>query len=242
MTLVARHEARQRRRRRLRLVYVLASSPVMLALLVAAVLLLRPSVVMQGALDSFAANRFEASERESSTLLENNILEPYLPWFNRGDARAAQEQYTDAIDDFERALALAPDERQCDVRVNLALSWERLGDVYVTGGYFQGALLLYRQAAAVIAAGADCTPPDVAGEQLEAAKERVREKMDEAKRQRDAAEAAKAAEGQPGAESRQQKLEKLRQLGQQGAQEKANGDAEDRGDNGASSGYPDKPW
>jgi tetratricopeptide (TPR) repeat protein len=236
---LALHRRRERRRSRLRLVYLLGSLPVVLALLVLAALLIRPSVVTEDALGEFDAGRYESSAERSTTLLENNVLEPWLPWFNRGDARAAQEQYTDAIDDFERALALAPAERQCDVRVNLALSWERLGDIYVTGGFPQGAVLLYQQAAAVIAAGTDCEPPEPSGVQLEAAGARVQEKIEEAERQRDAQD---AQDGEEGPQTREEQLEKLEELGQRGAEDKAEGDAVERGEDGGSSGYSDKPW
>jgi tetratricopeptide (TPR) repeat protein len=234
----ARRRSNLRQARR-RLVYLLVSLPVVIALVVLAVALIRPSVVTQGALDAFDAGRYESSAEGSTSLLENNILEPWIPWFNRGDALAAQEQYTDAIDDFERALALAPADRACDVRVNLALSWERLGDIYIEGGFPQGAVLLYEQAAAVIAAGTDCEPPEPAGMQLDAAGPRVQEKIEEAERQRDAAD---AAEGDEGPQTREEQLEKLEELGRRGAEDKANGDAADRGEEGGSSGFTDKPW
>jgi tetratricopeptide (TPR) repeat protein len=233
------HRMLQRRRSRRRLVYLLASLPVVIALLVLAALLIRPAVVTEGALGEYDSGRYQASADRSTTLLENNILQPWLPWFNRGDALAAQEKYTDAIDDFERALALAPAERQCDVRVNLALSWERLGDIYVSGGFFQGAVLLYEQAAVVIAAGTDCEPPDPAGQQLAEAGPRVQEKIEQAERQRDAQD---ARDGEEGPQTREEQLEKLEELGQRGAEDKANGDAAERGEEGGSPRYSDKPW
>jgi tetratricopeptide (TPR) repeat protein len=228
-----------RRRRRRRLVYLLASLPVVIAMVVLAAVLIRPAFVMQGALADFDAGRYEASADEAGRMLENNVIEPYLPWFNRGDAHAAGELYTEAIDDFERALELAPEERKCDVRVNLALSWERLGDIYAAGGFFQGAVQLYQQAAAVIADGPECVPPEPSGEQLREADARVQEKLDQAQRRSDAAD---ALDGEDDAGGRQEQLDKLEQLGQQGAQEKADGDALERGDEGGSSGFTDKPW
>ncbi|MCU1544433.1 MAG: hypothetical protein JWM50_2298 [Microbacteriaceae bacterium] len=226
----------ERRRKRLRLAYLVGSLPIVAALLVLAVVLIRPAFVMHGALDLYDGGRYEASAEKAGTMLDDNVIEPYLPYFNRGDAKAAQELYTEAIDDFERALDLAPEERRCDVRVNLALGWERLGDIYAAGGYFQGAVLLYQQAAVVIADGEECVPPDLSGEQLQEAESRVQEKLDQADRQR---EATDAQGDDPG--GRQEQLDKLDQLGQQGAKEKADGDAADRGE-GRSSGSTEKPW
>jgi tetratricopeptide (TPR) repeat protein len=233
------HDDTARRRRRRRLVYLLGSLPVVIAMIVLAVVLIRPAFVMQGALSHYDAGRYEASADEAGRLLENNVIEPYLPWFNRGDANAAQELYTEAIDDFERALELAPKERKCDVRVNLALSWERLGDIYSAGGFPQGAVQLYQQAAAVIADGPECVPPEPSGEQLQEAERRVQEKLDQAQRRSDAAD---ALDGEDDAGGRQEQLDKLEQLGKQGAQEKADGDAQQRGDEDGSPGFTDKPW
>jgi tetratricopeptide (TPR) repeat protein len=228
----------ERSRRRRRLAYLLGSLPIVAALLVLAVVLIRPAFVMHGALDHYDAGRYEASADEAGTMLDNNVIEPYLAYFNRGDAKAALQLYTEAIDDFERALDLAPEERQCDVRVNLALGWERLGDIYASGGYFQGSVLLYQQSAAVIAEGGDCVPPEPSGEQLQEADARVQQKLEQAERQRDATDARDGDE--PG--GREEQLDRLEQLGQQGAKEKADGDAADRGEEGGSSGRTDKPW
>jgi tetratricopeptide (TPR) repeat protein len=226
------------RRRRRRWILLLATLPVVVALLLLAMRLMGLSLSNSVALGMFDDGRYEASAEQSTTLIDETLIEPYIPWFNRGNAYAAQEKYTDAIDDLERALELAPANRQCDVRVNLALSWELLGDVYVAGGYYQGAVLLYEAARAVIAAGDDCEPPEPSGEDLEAADDRIAGKIEAAERLRDFVE---AQEGTEAGGDLEQQLEELGQQEQQGAQERAEDDAFDRGDRGQS-GYPQKPW
>jgi len=227
---------RARRRRRAR--YLLWSLPVLVALVYVAVRLIGLQVVNQTAIDLYDAGAYGASEDRSTGLLDQTLIEPYLPWFNRGDARAAQEQYTDAIDDFERALALAPAERQCDVRVNLALSWEKLGDIYTAAGFPEGAKQLYAASLAVIAEGDDCVPPEPAGQDLAEAGPRVQAKIDQAEQQ---AEADGQAGGQPPGGVDEQ-LDQLGDKGQAGQQELQNGDSLDRGQDGGQPAYPAKPW
>jgi len=227
---------RARRRRRTR--YLLLSLPVMIALVYVAVRLIGLSLVNQTALDQFDAGAYAQSEEVSTGLLDQTLIEPYLPFFNRGDAKAAQEQYTDAIDDFERALELAPAERQCDVRVNLALSWERLGDVYAAAGFPDGAKQLYQAALAVIAEGDDCLPPEPAGLDLAQAGPRVQAKLDQAEQQAQAQDPG----GDDESGGLDQQLDELGQKGQAGEQELQNGDSLDRGEENGSPSIPAKPW
>ena len=229
-------EARSRRRRRAK--YLLLSLPVVVVLLYAATRLMGLSIVNGTALDLFDAARFEASAQKSTELQDENIVEPYLPWFNRGDAYAAQEKYTDAIDDFEKALELAPAERECDVRVNLALSWERLGDIYAVNGYPQGAVLLYQAAETVIGEGEDCEPPEPSGIDLQEAGPRIESKIEEAERQRDAADGPDG----DGPGNLDEQLDELGQKSEAGEQDKATQDAADRGEESQQSGPPAKPW
>ena len=227
---------RARRRRRTR--YLLWSLPVMIALVYVAVRLIGLSLVNQTALDLFDAGAYAQSEEVSTGLLDQTLIEPYLPFFNRGDAKAAQEQYTDAIDDFERALEFAPVERQCDVRVNLALSWERLGDVYAAAGFPDGAKQLYQAALAVIAEGDDCLPPEPAGLDLAQAGPRVQAKLDQAEQQAQAQDPG----GDDESGGLDQQLDELGQKGQAGEQELQNGDSLDRGEENGSPSIPAKPW
>ena len=236
MTTTHQLQARARRRRRAK--YLLWSLPVVVALVYVAVRLISLSVVNQTALELFDSGAYAQSEERSTSLLDQDIIEPYLPYFNRGDAKAAQEQYTEAIDDFERALELAPADRQCDVRVNLALSWERLGDIYAVNGYPQGAIQLYQAAKTVIAEGDDCVPPEPSGEDLQKAGPRVDAKIEQSERQRDAAD-GDTGDG-PG--TLEEQLDELGQKSEAGEQDKATQDSSDRGEQSQQSGPPAKPW
>jgi hypothetical protein len=101
------------RRRRVLMFWI--SLPVVLVVLVAAIKLLSLAPTAQLAIDAYDSGRYTSSQEISGSLLELNLVEPYLPYFNRGDAFAADQYYGPATDDFERALELAPEDRKCDV-------------------------------------------------------------------------------------------------------------------------------
>lgn len=214
----------------------------MIIVVVVAVKLIGLLVTNQVAITLYSTGDLEGSADQSTSLIEDpvtgKLIESWLPWFNRGDAKAAAGDFTPAIDDFEKALELAPGERECMVRVNLSLSWELLGDAYEQGGYHQGAVLLYEAAEAVIAeAGDRCSGPDEASQQLDEAGKRLAEKKKNAEQARDAEDAQ-----QPGGKTPEEKLEDLGDKGDASDKDKANGDSRDRGDQQGSDGLTEKPW
>lgn len=192
----------------------------------------------QNAIDDYNDGLYVASEEASSSLLFLNVVETYLPYFNRGDAYAADEYYGPATDDFEIALEKAPMEKKCDVRLNLALAWERFGDIYVQLGYYQGAVLLYEASQKVLDdAGAECDPPPNQ-EQLTESKDRVQQKKDDAQQQRDQQQPPQESDEQG---EQEQQLQQLEEQQQEAAQEKADQDSGDRGEESGGY-YTDKPW
>ncbi len=224
------------RRRRILMFWI--SLPVVLFVLVAAVKLLSLAPTAQLAIDAYDQGHYATSENISGSLLDVNIVEPYLPYFNRGDAFAADQHYGPATDDFEKALELAPENRRCDVRLNLALTWERFGDIYVANGFYQGAVLLYKASQAVLdAAGPECDPPQKQ-QQLDDSKERVRQKIQQAENLRDAQQTG-GGNGQPN--NQEQNLKDLQNLQGQADQVKADDLAKDRGQTGGGNSV-DKPW
>jgi hypothetical protein len=192
----------------------------------------------QNAIDAYDQGDYAGSEEASASLLFLNVAEPYLPYFDRGDAYAADAYYGPATDDFEKALELAPMEKKCDVRLNLALTWERFGDVYVQLGYYQGAALLYEASQAVLDdAGEECDPPPNQDE-LNESKDRVEQKKQAAENQRDQQEQPQEGDGKT---AQEQQLDELEKQQQQAAQEKADQEAGDRGEESGGY-YTDKPW
>jgi tetratricopeptide (TPR) repeat protein len=220
------------RQRGLRRILLIASAPVVLFALVVVIWLLRPGIVLGGALDAFERGQFAESESSAGELVDQFIVEPWIPYFDRGDALVAQGEYIDAIDDFEKALELAPQDRRCMVRGNLARSWEALADQYEEAGFHEGAAQLYEAAKQVIADGAkECSGDDGLsglGEELEQKQQQAEQNSD-----------GEGTDG--GSESDQDKLDELGQKDREGAQERGESDSRDGGD-GTGGGGTDRPW
>lgn len=193
----------------------------------------------QTAISQYDDGFYVASEETSSSLLFLNVVEPYLPYFNRGTAYAADEYYGRATDDFEKALELAPQERKCMVRLSLALAWERFGDIYVQLGYYQGAVLLYEASQKVMDDAGDECQSQQDQQDMDDSKDRVGQKKQDAESQRDQQE--QQPQEQDGQSKQDQQLEQLEQQQQDAAQEKADQDAEQRGEESGGY-YVDKPW
>ncbi|BCW36563.1 hypothetical protein StoSoilA2_26190 [Arthrobacter sp. StoSoilA2] len=231
----------RRRRRRLAL---WSAPPALLTLAVAAKLL---SV---GALGGDAAHAFETADqdraaRAASWLHVANLVEPHKAFFASGDAHVLAGDFTAARKDFEAALDAGAGEDECQVRVNLVLSVEKLGDAALSAGNQQMAATLFREALDLI----DSSPSQCAqegpgnssgeGRALDSAADRLKAKI--------AADSDGRAGGKPAKDTppdqQQEQLQKLGQNAQQAQRERAEGQQREeylRGP-GNESGV-DKPW
>jgi tetratricopeptide (TPR) repeat protein len=254
--LLKSNASAKRTRRRL----ILFSLPVVLLALFVAWKLLSMPLLAQRGIDAYDQGRFESSVEASDSLMFLNVAETWIPYFNRGTAHAAGQAYSDATDDLAKALERAPQERRCDVRVNLALAWELQGDSYFQAGYFTGAIKLYETAKAVLDAGADegCfeqqpsegrneqqpspREPDETAERLQQADERVAEKLRQSEQQEAPAQ-PEADAGQPGEANggAKGKVDELKERSDEAEKEKQNQDSTQRGQDG-SRDYVEKPW
>jgi tetratricopeptide (TPR) repeat protein len=259
MLLKSTASAKRTRRR-----MILFSLPVVLLALFVAWKLLSMPVLAQRGIDAYDQGLFDRSVEASDSLMFLNVAEPWIPYFNRGTAHAAGQAYSDATDDLAKALERAPQERRCEVRVNLALAWEMQGDSYFEAGYFAGAIKLYETAKAVIDAGADegCfeqqppeeeeqseeqqpapqQPEEDAAERLQQADERVTEKLRQSEQQ-ESPEQPETDAGQPEEESDGGggKVDELKERSDEAEKEKQNQDSTQRGQDGSRS-YVEKPW
>ncbi|PRY69642.1 hypothetical protein B0I08_102319 [Glaciihabitans tibetensis] len=229
------NRARLRLRRRL----LLFGLPVVLAMTIIAGWLISRPVIAASAMTDYMRGGYTSSAETFGSLLEPNLLEPWIPYFDRGSALAAGEDYVPAIDDFEKALTLVPADHECEVVVNLSLGWERLADGYASAGLFAGAELLYQTALDVLAAH-DCTPPDEPvngrdpGQELNDAEARLQEKLD-------AADYLDGLNNGTEQASPEQQLDELEQQGEDAAEDKAEDDARGRAE-GGTGGFTDRPW
>jgi tetratricopeptide (TPR) repeat protein len=240
------------RRRRKRLVWW--SLPVVLLALATSLKLASLSLTAQDAIDAAETTRFDESIAASDSLMTLNWFEPWVAYYDRGTASALAQEYNDATDDLSVALELAPADRSCDVRVNLALAWEELGDIYAEGGYLRGATLLYDTALAVIRGGEEdgcfrgetedeSTPQEEpsddsgtdAGERLENARDRIEGKQDDVERQEDGG--GSTAPGEEDADGGSP-TDDLQDRGDAAEQDRRDQDADQRG----GGEYVEKPW
>lgn len=82
-----------------------------------------------------------------------DLPEGWVKPFNAGAAAYQDAQYADAVAHFESALADAPDDRECSVRVNLALTHEALGDEERRQGNRRQSLEKFGEARTVLEVG-----------------------------------------------------------------------------------------
>jgi tetratricopeptide (TPR) repeat protein len=164
---------RRAQRNRLYLVGVL---PSLLLLLVSARLLL-VAVDQDEGLTAYSAGQ-HASARERFE--RNGVLNPLEPWiapFNEGDALFRLDDYRGAVASFSAALSVAPAERECDVRNNLALSHEALGDRASRRGNLAAALASWQRGRNAIER---CLSPETpASEETRAASQAIDTRLQE---------------------------------------------------------------
>lgn len=109
---------------------LLASAPVVLAALLLAAKLVSLNLVHGHTLEAYRAGQealtLEWAERQGWV----NVVEPFRASFAMGDAYLLVSRYDEARPWFEKALEQVPKGGidECKVRVNLGLTYERLGD------------------------------------------------------------------------------------------------------------------
>ena len=133
------------------------------------------------------------------------LPESWVKPFNAGAAAFQDGQYDDARTHFESALADAPDDRECTVRVNLALTHEALGDELRRQGNRRQSLEKFGEGRTVLESGG-CAEDD--GESVD---RRLAAKIQVADRSPDVANAELSPE---------EKLAKLEELNERAQQQK----------------------
>jgi tetratricopeptide (TPR) repeat protein len=217
--------------------------PALLALAVALKLL---SV---GALGGYAAHTFgtadqDGAARAASWLQVANLIEPHKAYFASGDAHVLAGDFTAARKDFEAALDAGAGKDECQVRVNLVLSVEKLGDAALAAGNRPTAATLFRDALDVVQSSpAQCGeegPGNSAGEgrALDSATDRLKAKI--------AADSKGSGEVQAKGTLPDQQHEQLQKLGetaQEAQRERAEGQQREEYLRGpANNSGVDRPW
>ncbi len=227
------HRARLRLRHRL----VLWSLPVILLLLLMATKLVSVVPLGEQSRTAFAAGDATAVERAAGLLGVTNLIEAHKAPFAEGDARALAGDMDGARAAFEVALALAPRDgvEACQIRVNLVLSLEQLGDAAKASSGLSAATPYYDRMQVVVAEAAPgCFRPPAGstGQELGDARSRAEKKSQQQPRDQPGGQTPPA---QPSPDKQQQLDDKTKDNQQQRSQGQNN---QDRG----SPPQVDKPW
>lgn len=171
--------AKSRLQRRL----LLGSLPLVLLVLLLAAKLLSVAIASAQLEQAFVKGDAAGVHSAAGVLKVVNIIEPYKAWFNDGDGYVLSGDFEAAKTEFEQALKLAPPAESCQVRVNLTLTLEKLGDAQGAAGRSETARSLYDQGVKITeAAPPGCFQKDSAGnrqgegQQLLDAKGRLQQK------------------------------------------------------------------
>ncbi|MCR5293050.1 MAG: tetratricopeptide repeat protein [Eubacterium sp.] len=90
-------------------------------ILILAIMLVARFIMNQVFLSGYNKGKYDSGIE--SVLKYGNINEGYLPYYNSGNQHYKNEEYDEAIVDYERALTYyIPEGKECDIRVNLALA------------------------------------------------------------------------------------------------------------------------
>ena len=174
-----RYTRRMAGRRKRRLLWAALPAAVVLA---ASVKLLSLAPLGAAAEDAFGDGNAPALAAAADWLGILNLVEPYKADFARGDAYALRGDFEAARTSFERALRGAPESDGCRIRVNLALSIEKLGDArrntdgVAAKAFYLDALAVIKAAPPGCFAAGGRGNADGEGKRLSEAGERLRSK------------------------------------------------------------------
>lgn len=140
-----------------RIQWLLVPAVVSLVLLVAAGALVMQLVFLSAGNTAWQERDNADAELQYSRSMGVSVLNRWIPVHNRGVARFEQSSWDAAADDFQQAALLAPEERQCTVRLNWSLALESGADALREADDVPGALVRYTQAEVVLA---ETTCPD----------------------------------------------------------------------------------
>jgi len=230
----------RRTRLELRRRLIVWSLPVVLVLLLVALKLLTMVATGNQARTAYDAGAVSAVEQAAARLGVLNVIERHKAPFAHGDARVLAGDFDGAREAFEEALALAPRNavEACQVRVNLVLSLEKLGDAAKLSTGLDAAKPFYDRIQVVVAdAPQGCFQPPAgeAGQQLGDAQGRAKEKSQPPQGQTPGEQPQQPQ--QPGADKQKQLDDKTQDNQQQ--RSKAKGD---QSREGASRPRVNKPW
>jgi tetratricopeptide (TPR) repeat protein len=215
------------------------SLPFVVLLALVATKLLTMVALGDGAVRAYSSGNVTGTEDAANRLGFLNYIERHKAPFARGDARVLAGDYDGARTAFEEALAVAPkDSREsCQIRVNLALSLEKLGQAAQNAGHADEAKQYFDRVQQVV----NEAPPgcfegdaqDEEGQQLRDAQQRAQDQNQQQQNQQN--QQQNQQQDQPSQDKQQQLDDKTRD----NLNQRQQGDEQ----HGAVTKPPvDKPW
>ncbi|WP_156388614.1 MULTISPECIES: hypothetical protein [unclassified Nocardioides] len=169
--------ARRRWRNRL---FLLGIVPLLAALLFVTKVGMMLSAQADGQ-SAYDKDKFSKAAKAFGDNASLNVMEAWISPFNEGAAKQRDEDYDGALEKYDDALKDVPDDKECTVRINIALVHEVLGDTAAEKPDGEAALKSWQTGRDALAE-ADC--PTDAGERTDDAKavdERLRQKIEQEK-------------------------------------------------------------
>ena len=226
--------ARLRLRKRL----IVWSLPFVIVLALVATKLLTMVALGDEALRSYTAGNVTGTEDAAKRLGFLNLIEAHKAPFARGDARVLAGDYDGARAAFEESLVLAPQDSRdaCQIRVNLSLSLEKLGQAAQNAGHADQAKQYFDRVQQVVnEAPPSCFEGDAQNEEGQQLRDAQQRAQDQNQQQQNQQNQQNQQQDQPSEDKQQQLDEKTQenlQQRQQGAEQ-----------HGAVTKPPvDKPW
>ncbi len=164
-----------------RLHWLVLPSAVALVLVLAASTLVLQLVFLAAGNSAWQERDSAGAERHYSRSMDFSVLNRWIPVHNRGVARFEQSSWDAAAEDFQEAASLAPEERQCTVRLNWSLALESGADARRDADDIPGALVRYTQAEVVLAETTCSDEPAPGGGTLSDAWDEARQRVESKK-------------------------------------------------------------
>lgn len=209
---------------------MLLSIPVAVVVLLLAAKLLSVSIASAQLDAAFAKGDAAGVHSAAGVLKFVNVIEPYKAWFNDGDGYVLDGDFAAAKTEFEKALSLAPQAESCQVRVNLVLTLEKLGDAKAQARDGAAAKSLYDQGVKVVDdALPGCFQPGSSGNrqgegrQLQDSKARLEQKSQQMNPQNQPGQTPPPAEQPQGQAPSPSKLDQLNQQNNDAQQDRSDG-------------------
>lgn len=142
---------RKTKRRRL----LLFSLPLCLVFSIVGLKFISLSAFTALAHSNYDSSHFSASHSWLTPLTFANWIQPYTVHYNQGNALFKQANYSESEKSYRTALETVPSDKECSVRINLALSIESQADALTVAKKYDAAIIKYDAAKSVLYDGQD---------------------------------------------------------------------------------------